>query len=83
MSCSRTQHSEDSKMSTLAKSEDPDEMPHNATFHHSLHCLLGRKGSSEKEIQLYLEIIACDPLIYTMDQAKFTVFNQKEESISA
>ena len=25
---------------TLANSEDPDEMPHNAAFHQSLHCLL-------------------------------------------
>ena len=25
-------------MSTFANSEDPDEMPHNATFHQGLHC---------------------------------------------
>ena len=25
---------------TLANSEDPDEMPHNAAFHQGLHCLL-------------------------------------------
>ena len=25
---------------TLANSEDPDEMPQNATFHQGLHCLL-------------------------------------------
>ena len=28
-------------MCTLAKSEDPDEMPHNVAFHQCLHCLLG------------------------------------------
>ena len=26
--------------STLANSEDPDEMPHKAAFHQGLHCLL-------------------------------------------
>ena len=30
-----------------------------------------------------LEIITCDPCIYTMDHSKFIVSNQKEESISA
>ena len=38
-------------MSTLANSEDPGEMPHNAAFHQGLHCLLGQNLSSEKEIQ--------------------------------
>ena len=38
-------------MGTLANSEDPDEMPHNAAFHQGLHCLLRLKLSSEKEIQ--------------------------------
>ena len=28
-------------MGTFANSEDPDEMPHNAAFHHCLHCLQG------------------------------------------
>ena len=27
-------------MGTLANSEDPDEMQHNAAFHQGLHCLL-------------------------------------------
>ena len=27
--------------STLANSEDPDEMPHMVAFHQGLHCLLG------------------------------------------
>ena len=30
---------------TLANSEDPDEMQHNAAFHQGLHCLLLRKPS--------------------------------------
>ena len=48
-------------MHTLANSYDPDEMLHNAAFHQGLHCLL--RKSSEKEIQFYLEILTCDPLI--------------------
>ena len=30
-------------MDTLANSEDPDEMQHNATFHQGLHCLQNTK----------------------------------------
>ena len=44
-------------MGTLANSEDPDEMLHNAAFHQGLHCLLRQNQSSEKEIQHFLEII--------------------------
>ena len=68
-------------MSTLANSEDPDEMLHNAAFHQGLHCLPRQKQSSEKERQFYLESITCDPTIYTKDNPKFIVPNQKEESI--
>ena len=28
-------------MGTLTNNEDPDEMPHHATFHQGLHCSLG------------------------------------------
>ena len=69
-------------MSCLANSEDPDEMPHNVAFHLDLHCLLRQKQSSEKEIIFYIEIIACDPWINTVDCTKCIVLNQKEESIS-
>ena len=72
----------DTKMCTLAYSEDPDEMPLNTAFHKGLHCLLRQKLSSENEIQFNLEIITCNPLIYTMDHPKFIVSNQKEEPIS-
>ena len=34
-------------MGTMANSEDPDEMPHNAAFHQGLHCLLTQICSSE------------------------------------
>ena len=53
-----------------AHSEEPDKMPHNVAFHQCLHCLI---KSSEKEIQIYLEIITCHPSIYTMDHSKFIV----------
>ena len=35
-------------MGTLASSEDPDEMPHQAAFHQGLHFLLKIKRSLEK-----------------------------------
>ena len=35
---------------SLANSEDPDEMQHNAAFHQGLHCLLRLKQSSETDI---------------------------------
>ena len=38
----------------FANSEDTDEMPHDATFHHSLHCLLRQNQSSKKETQFFL-----------------------------
>ena len=62
-------------MGTLANSEDPDEMLHNAAFHQGIHCLLKQKRSSEKKLQSYLEIIFCDPSIYTMDHPKSNVFS--------
>ena len=42
-------------MGTLANSEDPDEMPHNAAFHQGLHCLLTQNQSSvsEKKYNIY------------------------------
>ena len=46
-------------MSFLTKSEDPDEMLHNAAFHQDLHCWLEQKNSSEKEIQFRSETITC------------------------
>ena len=70
-------------MCILANSEDPDEMPHSVAFHQDLHCLLNRKQSSEKIIKSYLEIITCDPSIYTMGCAMCIASNQGEEFISA
>ena len=56
-------------MGTMAISEDPDEMQHNAAFHQGLHCLPRLNQSPEKEIQMFLEIKTCDPSIYTMDHS--------------
>ena len=63
------------KTGTLADSVDPDEMPHNAAFHQYLHCLVRQNQTSEKEIHYLLEIITCDPSIYTMDHPCLTVSN--------
>ena len=38
-------------MDAFTNNEDPDEMPHNASFHQGLHCFLRNKGSSDKKIQ--------------------------------
>ena len=35
-------------MGTMANSEDPDEMPHNAVFHQGLHCLLRQINLRER-----------------------------------
>ena len=39
-------------MGTLANSEDPDEMQHDAAFHKGLHCLLGLKQPSENKFYM-------------------------------
>ena len=40
------------------------------------------KRSPEKDIQHYFEMIICEPSIQALDNPKFIVSNQKEESIS-
>ena len=54
-------------MGTLANSEDPNEMQHNAAFHQDLHCLIRLKQPSGAEISDNLENCNCDPLKYIMD----------------
>ena len=68
-------------MGILTNSEDPDEMLHNAAFHQGLRCLLRQNLASEKEIQYFLEIITCDPSIYTMDHPDLIVCSFKKNSI--
>ena len=52
-------------MSTLANSEDPVEMQHNAAFHQGLHCLLRLKSPSGTG-KHNLENSTIDPLKCTM-----------------
>ena len=51
---------------TLANSEDPLEMQHNAAFHQGLYFLIRLKQTSRTEIHHNLENSTCDPLKYTM-----------------
>ena len=60
-------------MGTLANSENPDKMQHNAAFHQSLHCCLSLKQPSVAEIHHHLENSTCDPLNYTMGSPIFIV----------
>ena len=69
------------KMGTLENSEDPDEMPQYAAFHQGLHCLLRQNQSSEKNKQYLLEIMTCDPSVYTMDHPDFIICSFMENSI--
>ena len=69
-------------MCSLANSEDPDEMLHDTAFHQGLHCSLRQDGYSEKEMQIYLEIVTCELEIYTGDHLKFYCIRPKSESIS-
>ena len=48
-------------MDTLANSEDPDKMQHNAAFHQSLRLLQRQKQHSETEKNHDLENSICDP----------------------
>ena len=67
-------------MGTLANSEDPDEMPHDAAFHQDLHCLRRQNWYLEK-YNIFLKIIVDDPSIYTMDHPGLIVSNFMENSI--
>ena len=53
-------------MGTLANSEDPDEMQHDAAFHQGVHCLLRLKQPSGTEKHRNLENSTCDPIRCTM-----------------
>ena len=50
---------------TLTNSDDPEEMLHNTAFHQGLTIAVRQNRSSVKEIQFYLERLACDPSNYT------------------
>ena len=67
-------------MSTLANSEDPDEVPHNWAFHKGLHGLQCKNNLQRKNI-IFLEIITCNPSIYTMVHPICIVCSFVENSI--
>ena len=54
----------------LANSESPDEMKHNITFHHGLHCLLTilkqQCGFTRTEKHQIFKKFTCDPLECTL-----------------
>ena len=58
---------------TLSNSEDPDEMPHKATFHQDLHGLIRQKQSSETEIHHFIEILTGNPLKNNMNNSMLNV----------
>ena len=62
-------------MEAFTYSEDPHEMLHNVPFHQGLHCLLRQILCSEKEIQDCLEILTCDPSVYTINHPDLSVSN--------
>ena len=68
-------------MGTLANSEDPDKMPHDAAFHQGLLCLPRKKLIFRERNTIFWEIIICDPSIYTMDHPIFIVCSFMENSI--
>ena len=53
-------------MCTLANSEGPGVMQHNAAFHQGFHCLLKLKQPTMTETHHNLENSTHDPLKYTM-----------------
>ena len=62
-------------MGTLANTIDPDEVLPDAACHQGPYCLLCQNRSSEKEIQYVLDIMTCDPSIYTLNHSDLTASN--------
>ena len=46
----------DPDMGTLANTEDPDEMQHNAAFHQGLHCLLAKINLQRKKFNFFWKL---------------------------
>ena len=65
-------------MGTLANSEDPDEMPHNAASHQGLHCLLRLKQSLGTKMHHNLKNLSSNPLRYRMGKSypSFNVYGR-------
>ena len=67
-------------MGTLANSEDPDEMQHNAAFNRFLHCLVRLKQLPVTKI-IFLEYFTCDPFKYKLDSPKYVWKNPPEYNL--
>ena len=65
-------------MSSMASSEDPDEMPHKATFHQGLHCLLRQIDLQKKVIKMFLFLYNTCIYTCTMDHPDLIVSNLLE-----
>ena len=61
-------------MVTLAISEVPDEMQHNAAFHQGLHCLLRLKQPSGTERHHNRENYSCYPLKVKVHNRQFHTY---------
>ena len=64
-------------MGTWANIECPDEMPHTATFHQGMRCLL----IQDRPVIFLREIITCNPSICTIDHLDLTIPNIVENFI--
>ena len=67
-------------MGTLANSEDPAEMQHNAAFHQGLLCLLRLKQPTWTEKRQNVKISTCDPLMCTIADHKPFPWNQESKT---
>ena len=67
----------------FANSEDADEMLHNVAYFISVYtvCNYDKNNFQQKKLILYLEIIKCDTVVYTMDHPKFITSNQNNIKI--
>ena len=59
-------------MGTLTNSH-PDKIPLDTAFHQGLSALFEYQFSDEEILNYFLEIITCDPSLYTMDHSDFIV----------
>ena len=64
-------------MANLTNSEDPDEMPHDASFHHGLDRLLKIK----LQRNTFFGNTTCDPSMYTMDHPDLIICSFRAFSI--
>ena len=65
----------------MVNSVDPDKIPHMAAFHQGLHSLVSQKTIFRERNIMFVEIITCDPSIYTMDHPDLTVSSLMENFI--